>query len=100
MIVEVDLYYQIRFFYNEGEFIRSTARKPDISRTAVKKYCEGNTTLDILKSYTRESEVVKACLEEYRQIRLPKQAHTAKRIYDRLVAKKVLNVENPRSVVR
>jgi len=96
VIVEVDLYYQIRSLHNKGESIRSIARRLGISRPTVKKYCEGNTHPDIRKPYTRESEVItdevrefiKACFEEDRQMRLPKQAHTAKRIYDRLVAEK------------
>ena len=96
VIVEVDLYYQIRSLHNKGESIRSIARRLGISRPTVKKYCDGNTHPDIRKPYTRESEVItdevrefiKACFEEDRQMRLPKQAHTAKRIYDRLVAEK------------
>lgn len=96
MIVEVDLYYQIRSLYNEGESIRSIARRLGVSRPTVKKYCEGNTHPDIPKPYTRDSEIItdevsefiKACLEEDRQIKLTKQKHTAKRIYDRLVSEK------------
>ena len=38
VIVEVDLYYQIRTLYNEGESIRSIARRLNISRPTVKKY--------------------------------------------------------------
>lgn len=90
MIVEVDLYYQIRTLYNEGESIRSIARRLNISRPTVKKYCEGNTHPDVRKPYMRDSEVVtdeirefiKTCLDEDRQMQLPKQRHTAKRIYD------------------
>lgn len=96
MIVEVDLYYQIRTLYNEGESIRSLARRLNISRPTVKKYCEGNTHPDVRKPYMRDSEVItdeirefiKTCLDEDRQMQLPKQRHTAKRIYDRLVTEK------------
>lgn len=96
MIVEVDLYYRIRTLYNEGESIRSISRRLGVSRQTVKKYCEGNTHPDVRKSYIRESDVItddvrdfiKACLEEDRLMQLPKQKHTAKRIYDRLVAEK------------
>ena len=96
MIVEVDLYYQIRTLYNEGESIRSIARRLNISRPTVKKYCEGNTHPDVRKPYMRDSEVItdeirefiKTCLDEDRQMQLPKQRHTAKRIYDRLVTEK------------
>lgn len=96
MIIEVDLYYRIRTLYNEGESMRSISRRLGISRQTVKKYCEGNTHPDVRKSYTRESDVIiddvrdfiRACLEEDRLMQLPKQKHTAKRIYDRLVAEK------------
>ncbi|WP_460643311.1 helix-turn-helix domain-containing protein, partial [Lacrimispora brassicae] len=96
MIVEVDLYYRIRTLYNEGESIRSISRRLGISRQTVKKYCEGNTYPDLRKAYTRESGVItddvrdfiRACLEEDRLMQVPKQKHTAKRIYDRLVAEK------------
>lgn len=96
MIVEVDLYYRIRALYNEGESIRSIARRLGISRQTVKKYCEGNTHPDVRKTYSRASDIItdevrdfiKACLEEDRLMQLPKQRHTAKRIYDRLVTEK------------
>ena len=96
VIVEVDLYYRIRALYNEGESIRSISRRLGISRQTVKKYCEGNTHPDVRKAYTRESDVItydvrdfiRACLEEDRLMQLPKQKHTAKRIYDRLVVEK------------
>jgi len=96
VIVEVDLYYQIRTLYNEGESIRSIARRLNISRPTVKKYCEGNTHPDVRKPYMRDSEVItdeirefiKTCLDEDRQMQLPKQKHTAKRIYDRLVTER------------
>ena len=45
MIVEMDLYYQIRSRYNDGESIRSIARKLGISRQTVKKYCRGDTLM-------------------------------------------------------
>lgn len=96
MVIEVDLYYRIRTLYNEGESIRSIARRLGISRQTVKKYCEGNTHPDVRKTYNRESDVItddirdftRACLEEDRLMQLPKQKHTAKRIYDRLVSEK------------
>ncbi|WP_197025158.1 helix-turn-helix domain-containing protein, partial [Butyrivibrio proteoclasticus] len=72
MIVEMDLYYQIRSRYNDGESIRSIARTLGISRQTVKKYCRGDTHPDERKPYHRDSEVVtqevvdfaRACLEE------------------------------------
>ncbi|MHB8129142.1 MAG: helix-turn-helix domain-containing protein [Mobilitalea sp.] len=80
VIVEVDLYYQIRTLYNEGESIRSIARRLSISRPTVKKYCEGNTHPDVRKPYMRDTEVItdkirefiKTCLNEDRQMQLPK----------------------------
>lgn len=96
VVIEVDLYYRIRTLYNEGESIRSIAKRLGVSRQTVKKYCEGNTHPDVRKTYTRESDVItnevrdfiKACLEEDKLMQLPKQKHTAKRIYDRLVNEK------------
>ena len=96
MIVEVDLYYQIRTLYNEGESIRSIAKRLGISRQTVKKYCEGNTHPDVRKSYNRTSSVITDdiehfildCFEQDKRENLSKQKHTAKRIYDRLVYEK------------
>jgi len=58
VIVEVDLYYQIRSLYNEGESIRSIARRLGVSRPTVKKYCEGNTLFN-KEDYERISEELK-----------------------------------------
>jgi len=96
MIVEMDLYYEIRARYNAKQSIRSIAKSLGISRQTVRKYCEGNTHPDIRKEYHRESEVltqdvldfIKACLEEDRVEHLSKQWHTARRIYERLVFEK------------
>lgn len=96
MIVEMDLYYQIRALYNEGNSIRSISKRLGIARQTVKKYCEGNTHPDVRKEYHRESEVltqdvlnfIRSCLDEDRKENLSKQWHTAKRIYDRLVFEK------------
>ena len=94
MIIEVDLYYQIRTLYNEGESMRSIAKRLGISRQTVKKYCEGNTHPDVRKAYNRTSQVVTdditqfilKCFEQDKLENLSKQKHTAKRIYDRLVS--------------
>ncbi len=96
VIIEVDLYYQIRSLYNEGESMRSIARRLGISRQTVKKYCEGNTHPDVRKDYSRTPNVITddikefilCCFSQDRLENLPKQKHTAKRIYDRLVAEK------------
>ena len=58
MIVEMDLYYQIRSRFNDGESIRSIARHLGISRQTVNKYCRGDTHPHERKPYHRDSEVV------------------------------------------
>ncbi len=96
MIIEVDLYSQIRTLHTEGESQRSIAKRLGISRQTVKKYCEGNTHPDVRKSYTRTNNVITdditnfiiACLKQDMEEKLSKQQHTAKRIYDRLVVEK------------
>ncbi len=68
----MDLYYQIRSRYNDGDSIRSIAKSLGISRQTVKKYSQGNTHPDVRKPYHREPEVVtqdvidfvRACLKE------------------------------------
>lgn len=94
MIIGVDLYSAIRTRYTDGESIRSIAKSLGISRQTVKKYCEGSTHPEVRKTYQRESEVVNddvksfilSCFKEDQAENLKKQKHTAKRIYDRLVA--------------
>ena len=96
VIIEVDLYYQIRTLYNEGESIRSIAKRLGLSRQTVKKYCEGNTHPDVRKSYNRTPNVITddikqfilCCFAQDKLENLTKQKHTAKRIYDRLVDEK------------
>ncbi len=96
VIVEMDMYYQIRAYFNEGKSIHWIARTLGISRQTVRKYCEGNTHPAVRKDYHRDSGVVTddvrefilECLREDEVENLPKQKHTAKRIYDRLVNEK------------
>lgn len=96
MKIEMDIYSQIRHLYEEGESQRSIARRLGISRQTVKKYCEGNTHPEVRKSYTRLNNVITddvktfilSCFQQDREEKLSKQRHTAKRIYDRLVAEK------------
>ncbi len=93
MIIQMDLYYQIRAYHNEGKSIRWIASTLGISRQTVRKYCEGETLPDVRKDYHRSATVVTddvrefilACLREDEEEGLLKQTHTAKRIYDRLV---------------
>lgn len=96
MIVEMDTYQLMRTYYNDGKSIRWIARTLGISRQTVRKYCEGKTHPDIRKEYHRDSSVVTddiknfviQCLEQDEEENLPKQQHTAKRIYDRLASEK------------
>ena len=93
MIIEVDIYSKIRTLYEEGESQRSIAKHLGIARQTVKKYCEGGTHPDVRKSYTRVHNVITddvksfiiSCFRQDQEENLPKQKHSAKRIYDRLV---------------
>lgn len=94
VIIEVDLYSKIRLLFSEGESIRSISTRLGIARQTVRKYCEGNTHPDVRKSYTRKSDVITEdvktfildCFLHDEKENLPKQKHSAKRIYDRLVS--------------
>lgn len=74
VIIEVDLYSQIRTLHTEGESQRSIGK-------TVKKYCEGNTHSDVRKSYTRTNNVITdditnliiACLKQDMEEKLSKQ---------------------------
>lgn len=96
MKVEMDMYYLIRSYHNDGMSIRAIAKTLGISRQTVKKYCDGTTIPGNRKEYHRDStiitdetrEFILSCFREDEQEGLAKQRHTAKRIYDRLVAEK------------
>ena len=96
MVVGMDLYSEIRQAYLSGESQRSIARRLEISRQSVKKYCEGKTMPGVRKAYSRTATVttddvaafVCACIEADEIEGLKKQTHSAKRIYDRLVDEK------------
>lgn len=96
VIIEMDTYQLIRTYYNEGKSIRWIARTLGISRQTVRKYCEGKTHPDVRKEYHRDPTIVTdeiqtfilECLQHDEDEDLPKQQHTAKRIYDRLVEEK------------
>ena len=97
MIIEVDLYSQIRTRYEDGESQRSIAKCLGISRQTVKKYCEGNTHPEVRKSYTRVHNVITSdiknfiisCLRQDLEEKLSKQQHTAKRVYCIIELRKV-----------
>ena len=106
MVVGMSLYSQIREAYVSGESQRSIAKRLGISRQTVKKYCEGETMPGIRKEYLRVPSVItpeiekfiRMCLDSDKEEGLRKQTHTAKRIYDRLVAEQ--NFTGSYSIVR
>lgn len=88
-------YAEIRKLHREGVSERGIARRLKISRKTVSKYLNGEVIPGERAPYTpRESTVmtqdvkdfIDACFEEDDQEGVKKQRHTAKRIYDRLVA--------------
>lgn len=94
MVVGMSLYAQIREAYTSGESQRSIAKRLGVSRQTVKKYCEGEIMPGVRKEYLRAPSIVtpevedfiRTCLATDKEEGLRKQTHTAKRIYDRLVA--------------
>lgn len=93
MIIEMDMYSEIRIRYANGESIRSIALKLGISRQTVNKYCKGATHPEVRKEYKRDANVVTDkvkrfilnCFQEDEDENLRKQKHTARQIYKRLV---------------
>lgn len=107
MVITMDNYAEIRRrFVVNGESQRRIAREMGISRNTVKKYCEGYTQPGIRAPYHRDANVItkpveefiKGCLREDELEPSKKQHHTAKRIYDRLVAE--LDFKGGESTVR
>lgn len=94
MVITVDMYAEIRRLWMEGCSQRSIAKRLQISRNTVKKYCAGAHVPWEQKPRQRSSPVVtdevrafiQACLVEDELHGLKKQSHTARRIYDRLSA--------------
>ena len=93
MVITVEIYKQIRKMRLEGMSQRQIAAVLHISRNTVKKYWDGDSVPWERKDYSREASVltenvvafVRKCLDE--DTHSPKkQHHTARRIYDRLVA--------------
>lgn len=91
-MIEVDQYQFIRQAYAvEGLSQREIAKRLGVSRNTVKKYVDGAVLPLASKSPERGlpvtgpvKDIVAGYLEEDRQNNLPKQRHTAKRIYERL----------------
>ena len=96
MVITVETYKQIRKMRLDGMSQRQIAATLHISRNTVKKYWDGDSVPWERKDYSREASVltedvvafVRQCLDEDSQCRSKKQHHTAKRIYDRLVAER------------
>ena len=94
MVITVEIYKQIRKMRLDGKSQRQIAATLHISRNTVKKYWDGESVPWERKDYSREPCVltedivafVKHCIEEDTRCKSRKQHHTAKRIYDRLVA--------------
>ncbi len=93
MIVDVDLYGQIRHMHTQqGMGQREISRILGISRNTVKKYYEGNQVPWERKPYERTHavatdavrEFIEECLQQDLVEGLKKQRHTARRIYHRL----------------
>ena len=93
MVITVEIYKQIRKMRLNGMSQRQIAAALHISRNTVKKYWDGGSVPWERKDYSREASVltddvvtfVRQCLDE--DAHSPrKQHHTAKRIYERLVA--------------
>lgn len=93
MIVEMDMYSEIRIRYSKGESIRSISQSLGVSRQTVRKYCEGDTHPESRKEYKRKPSVITEdvevfilnCFDIDLKENIKKQRHTAKRIYDRLL---------------
>ena len=96
MGITVEIYKQIRKMRLNGMSQRQIAATLHISRNTVKKYCDSDSVPWERKNYSRDASVltedvvafVRQCLDEDNQCRSKKQHHTAKRIYDRLVAER------------
>ena len=96
MVITLNDYKEVRRRYLEGESQRQIARAMGISRNTVKKYCEGAAVPWERKAYAREGDIVtkevkefiEECLKEDEEEDKPKQKHTARRIYHRLVDEK------------
>lgn len=95
MIITMKDYKLIRHMYSvDGISQRQIAKTLGISRNTVARYCDGAIYPGVRADYRRANSVftpevirfIERCLEEDSQEPNSKQHHTAKRIYDRLVA--------------
>lgn len=94
VVITVNDYEKIRSMYTREHMSqRAIAKALGISRNTVAKYCEGASYPGLRADYHRDASVmtsdviqfIQQCFLEDAQERNPKQHHTARRIYDRLV---------------
>lgn len=91
VVITVNDYEKIRTMYmREHMSQRAIAKALGISRNTVAKYCAGASYPGLRADYHRDAsvmtpDVIQQCFLEDAQERNPKQHHTARRIYDRLV---------------
>lgn len=96
VVITMKDYKEIRQRYLHGESQRSIARAMHISRNTVSKYCAGAAAPWERKAPSRMPAVltdevvafIRECLKEDEAEGVLKQRHTAKRIYERLVAER------------
>jgi len=96
VVITVKNYKEIRQRHLHGESQRSIARELQISRNTVAKYCDGTAVTWERKTPERSPAVlteemvafIRQCLEDDKTEGVQKQRHTAKGIYDRLVAER------------
>ena len=94
MVITLELYKEIRKKRLNGMSQRQIAAALHISRNTVKKYWDGENVPWERKSYSRKASVlteevvdfVRKCLDEDTRCKSRKQHHTARRIFERLVA--------------
>ena len=96
VVITVKDYGEIRRRYLRGESQRQIAKAMHISRNTVAKYCAGEAVPWEQKTPERSSAVlspevvafIRHCMDDDAAQGLRKQHHTAKRIYDRLIAER------------
>ena len=96
MIINVEMYREVRRRWLNGESQRHIATTMGISRNTVKKYCKGDAVPWERKAYSRDANVltrevkqfIEDCIKSDQVEGTGKQKHTARRIYDRLVEEK------------